>query len=161
MATGCPASAQATSVSTISSSQTSGLFGLTMPITIGLRGERIRAARGDRGKRDRVARLRTAGAVDDERPVAPAKDRVVHLEVPTVVVEVLRLGSAALQQRQRVRGVRQLDQLDVVGDRPVPPAALAIMRERRTADRRVDQAASADGQPSFGVSSGDLERRRR
>ena len=142
----------ATSVSTISPSQTSGLFGLTMPIDHRALGERFRAAGGDGGEREPVTRLVSARAVDDERAVAPAQDRVVHLEVSRVVVEVLGLGGPALQERQRVARVSELHQLDVVGDRPVAPAALAVMGERRAADRRVHEAAAAD--------AGSADRRR-
>jgi hypothetical protein len=55
----------------------------------------------------------------------------------------------------------ELHELDMIGDRAVAAASLAIMSERRTADGRVDQAAAADCHVAIGVAPCQCERLRR
>ena len=155
--TGWRAVAHAVSASTISSSQTSGLFGLTMPRIAGSAASRRVPAVGDRRELDRVLRLRPRGAVTDEGLVRPAHRRVVVLEVPAELGQLRGLRPTALHQGERARGVGEPHDLVVVGQRALATPSLEVRDERRAARVGADQAAVADPQRALRVARAHRE----
>ena len=93
--------------------------------------------------------------------VAVPEVGVLHIEMALAGRDVHRLAGAAAREVDGGRHVRELDEVDEVGERRVAPAAFEVGDEGRAADGREHRGVAAEAHGARGVACMDLEGRGR